>query len=95
MNIGLVNCQSVCNKCYDMADYVKDLALVALVITETWLTGNDSDHNIIGDLTREGIHSGMLHALTEKVGDLAYYIVILSRHSIIQNIGPGHLKITN
>ena len=54
MSIGLVNCQSVCNKCDDIADYVKDLDLDALVITETWLTGKDSDHRIIGDLTPDG-----------------------------------------
>ena len=34
-----------------IADYVKDLDLDALVITEIWLTGKDSDHRNIDDLT--------------------------------------------
>ena len=38
MNISLVNCQSVCNKSDDIADYVEDLDLEALFITEMWLT---------------------------------------------------------
>ena len=54
MNIVLVNCQSVCNKYDDIANYVEDLDLDALVITETWLTGKDSNlqisHNMSGNL---------------------------------------------
>ena len=54
MSISLVNCQSVCNKYDDIADYVKDFDLDPLVIAETWLTGKDSGHRIIGDLTPAG-----------------------------------------
>ena len=44
----------VCNKCDDIADYVTNLDLDVLVITEPWLTGKDSDHRINGDLTTDG-----------------------------------------
>ena len=44
----------LCSKYDNIADYDKDLDLDAHVITETWLTGEDSDHRIIGDLTPDG-----------------------------------------
>jgi len=43
ISIGLINCQSIYNMDID-----------ALVITETWLTGNVSDHNIVGEVTLAG-----------------------------------------
>ena len=33
------------------SDVVKDMDLDAVVITETWLTGNVSDQKIVGDVT--------------------------------------------
>lgn len=54
IKIGLVNCQSLCNKSDEIADCVRDMDFDALVVTETWLTGNDSDQTIIGDITPEG-----------------------------------------
>ena len=83
MNIGLVNCQSVCNKCDDMADYVKDLDSDALVITEIWLTGNDSDHKIISDLTPEGYtfrHAPRTHRKGGVVGILYRDTLKTQRH---------------
>ena len=51
VNIGLIHFQSICNKSDEISDVVKDMDLDALVITETWLTGNVSDQNIVGDVT--------------------------------------------
>ena len=54
LSIGLINCQSICNKCDDIADIVlRDTDVDALVITETWLSGTDSDQKVIGDITPE------------------------------------------
>jgi len=46
VSIGLINCQSICNKSDEISDVVKDMDLDALVITEIWLTGNVSDKNV-------------------------------------------------
>jgi len=35
-------------------DVIKDMDLDALVITKTWLTGNVSDHKIVGDVIPAG-----------------------------------------
>ena len=51
VSIGLINCQSICNKSDEISDVVKDMDLDALVITETSLTGNVSDQKIVGDVT--------------------------------------------
>jgi len=47
VSIGLINCQSICNKSDEISDDVKDMDLDALVITETCLTGNVSDHKLL------------------------------------------------
>jgi len=49
VSIGLINYQSICNKFDEIADVVKDMDVDALVITETWLTGNVSDQKIVAD----------------------------------------------
>ena len=49
VSIGVINCQSICNKSDEISDVVKDMDFDALVITETWLTGNVSDQKIVGD----------------------------------------------
>ena len=51
VSIARINCQSICNKSDEISDVVKDMDLDALVITETWLTGNVSDQKIAGDVT--------------------------------------------
>ena len=45
ISIGLINCQSIRNKC------VKDMDLDVLVILDTWLTGNMLDHKIVCEVT--------------------------------------------
>ena len=54
VSIGLINCQVICNKSDEIYDVVKDMNLDALVITETWMTGNVSDQKIVGDVTPVG-----------------------------------------
>jgi len=54
VRIFLKNCQSSCNKSDEISDVIKDMDLDALVITETWLTGNVSDQKIVGDVTPVG-----------------------------------------
>ena len=66
--IGLINCQSICNKYDEVSDVVKDMDLDAIVITETWLTGNVSEQKIVGDVTPAGYsfnHAAGIH----KKGD--------------------------
>ena len=51
VSISIINCQPICIKSDKISDDVKDSNLDALVITETWLTGNASDQTIVGDVT--------------------------------------------
>jgi len=47
-----------------MSDVVNELDLDALVITDTWLTGNVSDQNIVGEVTPAGYsfhHAARIH----------------------------------
>ncbi|KAK2138836.1 hypothetical protein LSH36_2340g00003, partial [Paralvinella palmiformis] len=73
VSIGLINCQSICNKSDEISDVVKDMDLDALVITETWLTGNVSDQKIVGDVTPAGYsfhHAARIHKKGGGVGIL-------------------------
>jgi len=36
VSIGLINCQSICNKSDEISDVIKDMDLDGLVITDTW-----------------------------------------------------------
>ena len=40
-----------CNNIVQFQSLVKDMDMDAVVLTETWLKGDDSDQKIIGDLT--------------------------------------------
>ena len=51
VSIGLINCQSICNKSDEISDVVKDMDLDVLVITETWLTRNVSSQICAGKMT--------------------------------------------
>ena len=51
VNIGLVNCQSM--KRDEIVDYIKDMQDI-VALTETWLTGTDTDQAAIGDVTPPG-----------------------------------------
>jgi len=48
----------------EISDVVKDMDFDALVITETWLTGNVSNQKIVGDVTPAGYsfhHAALIH----------------------------------
>ena len=71
ISIGLINCESICNKSDQISDVVKDMDLDVLVITETWMTGNVSDQKIVGDVTPAGYsfhHAARIH---KKCGESA------------------------
>ena len=77
-SITIYDCQSICNKSDEISDVVKDKDLDALVITETWLTGNVSDQKIVGDVTPAGYsfhHAARIH--TKKVGESTFFSMIL------------------
>ena len=50
----LISCQLTYNKLDGIFDVVTDMVLDALVIIETWLTGNVSNQNIVGDMSPAG-----------------------------------------
>jgi len=63
-SIGLINCQSICNKADEISDVIKDMDLDVLVITETWLIGNVSGQKIVSDVTPAGYsfrHAALIH----------------------------------
>ena len=72
VSIGLINCQSICDKSDEISDVINDMDVDALVVTETWLTGNVSDQKIQLD-----IHSIMQLGFTRKVGESSFFSVIL------------------
>lgn len=55
LNVALMNCQSMCNKTMEIADYVKDHDVDMVALTETWLKDTDQDNTqAIGDITPDG-----------------------------------------
>ena len=73
VSIGLINCQSICNKFDEISDVVKDMDLVAFVITGTWLTGNVSHQKIVGDVIPDGYsfhHAARIHKKGGVVDDI-------------------------
>ena len=78
VTIGLIKCQSICNKSDEISDVVKDMDLDALVITQTWLTVNVSDQKIVGDVTPVGYsfhHAARIHK--KGGGESAFFSMIL------------------
>ena len=68
LKIGLINCQSLCNKCVEVVDVVGEESFNAFVVTKTWLTGGISDQKIVVDVTSVGYsfyHAARIH---RKVG---------------------------
>ena len=64
VSIGLINCQSICNKSDEISDLIKDMDLDALVIRDTWLSGNVSDQKIVSNVTPAGYsfhHAAWIH----------------------------------
>ena len=54
-----------------------DMHLDAVVITETWLTGNVSDQKIVGDVTPAGYSFHHVARIHKKGGKSAFFSVIL------------------
>ena len=54
MDVCVINCRSVNNKAEIVKDYVVDKKSDIVAITETWLNGNESDCQTIGDLCPTG-----------------------------------------
>ena len=52
LKIGLINCQSVCNKCDEIV--VWEVGFDASVVTETQLTDGISAQKIVGDVAPAG-----------------------------------------
>ena len=87
LKIGLVNCQSLCNKCDEIVDVVREEAFDALVVTETWLTGGISDQKITGDVTPVG-YSFYHAARTHRKGggvDVLIRVSLQSFHCLDSN----------
>ena len=73
VSIGLIHCQSICNKSDEISDVVKDMDLAALDITDSWLTGNVSDQKGVHDVTPAGFsfhHAARIHKRGGGVGIL-------------------------
>ena len=84
VSISLINCQSICNKSDEISDVVNNMDLDALVITETWLTGNVSDQKIVGDVTPAGYsfhYAARIHKnqLTFVSGGISVRVAIIYR----------------
>jgi hypothetical protein len=54
VKLGLLNCHSVCDKATAIADHVIDNNLDMLAMSETWLSGDEKDDIVTGDLTPQG-----------------------------------------
>ena len=54
MDIGYFNARSVRNKSDEICDFVVENDLDVCAISETWLSGNDSDKIVCGDITPTG-----------------------------------------
>ena len=72
VTIGLIKCQSICNKFDDISDVVKDMDLDALVITEIQLTGNVSDQKIVGPAGYSFDYAARIHKKGVRVGILLH-----------------------
>jgi len=65
--------QVICIKSDEISDAVKDMDIEALVITETWPTGNVSDQKTVSDVTLAGYsfcHAAWIHKKGGGVGIL-------------------------
>ncbi len=54
LSIGVLNCQSVRNKTDAIKDYLLELDLDVLFLTETWLKSGSVDNSVISDLVPTG-----------------------------------------
>ena len=71
LHIGLVNCQSVVNKKDEIADYTRDFNMDIVALTETWLTGTETDQVVIGDVTPPGYVFNHIPRTNRKGGGVA------------------------
>ena len=83
LTIGLMNCQSVCNKTDEIVEYIKHMKLDIVALTETWLKGNDSDQKTVGELQTSGLtvsHAPRTHRSGGGVGIMYPKTVKLDKH---------------
>ena len=75
LTIGVLNAQSVRNKTEVIKDYITELDLDILFLTETWLRSGPSDKSTICELTPEGyvFKHKPRESKTEAV-DLVFYL---------------------
>ena len=67
VNIDLINCHWICNKCDELSGVVKRVDLDALSTTETRLTAYVSDHPILGDDTPAGYTFCIMQLVYETI----------------------------
>lgn len=53
-HLCMLNCQSVCNKTELVMDYITDMNVDIMGLTETWLCEGDKHSGVIADLTHNG-----------------------------------------
>jgi len=76
VSIGLINCQSVCNKSDEISDVIKNIDLDVLIITEIWLTSNVWHRKMLVMWLQQDIHSMMQLGFTRKVGELIFELSV-------------------
>ncbi len=94
LNIGLINCQSIVNKCDDIVDVVR---VWTLIITETSLTGKNSDQKIIGDIKTEGYkfhHAPRNHRKGGGVGIILRDSLKFKQHPCFQSSSFENYQLT-
>lgn len=83
-SFGLLNCRSVRNKTLPIKDYVVESNLDILALTETWLSTDDTDDHVIGDLIPDGyeLHHAPRDGKGGSVGLLFKSVFDLKRSDI-------------
>jgi exonuclease III len=82
---GVFNCRSVNNKSSEILDHILDSGLDIVALTETWLSGNESDQRIIGQITPSGYIFHQIPRYGRKGGGVA----IMCRDSFKVHVKPA------
>ena len=90
LHIGLVNCQSIVNKKDEIADYTRDTNMDIVVLTETWLTGIETNQVVIGNVTPPGYVFNHIPRTNRKGGGVA--ILSKSASKFMCHIKPSRLR---
>ena len=68
---AVINCRSVKNKSAALVDHIIDSNLDIIALTETWLSTDDRDQRIIGEITPPGYNFLQVPRLGKKGGGVA------------------------